>query len=76
MDYQLCQKIQKLAYPNGIYWDGEKKTLRTDGENIFLSQIARLQNITSDEGIKKQDTQPTVSCLVAGGGFEPPTSGL
>ena len=76
MDYQLCQKIQKLAYPNGIFWDGEKKILRTDGENIFLSQIARLQSITSDEGIKKQDTQQPVSCLVAGAGLEPATFGL
>ena len=76
MDYQLCQKIQKLAYPNGIYWDGEKKTLRTDGENIFLSQIAQLHTIISDEGIKKQDTQQPVSCLVAGAGLEPATFGL
>ena len=76
MDYKLCQKIQKLAFPEGIYWDGEKKTLRTDGENIFLSEIARLQSINSDEDNKKQDTPNDVSCLVAGGGFEPPTSGL
>ena len=76
MDYKLCQMIQKMAFPQGILWDGERKALRTDGENIFLSELSKLQHLTLDEGIKKQDTQSDVSCLVAGGGFEPPTSGL
>ena len=76
MDFKLCQKIQKLAFPNGVYWDGEKKTLRTEGENSFLSEIARLQTITNDESIKKWDTSTEVSRSVAGAGLEPATFGL
>ena len=76
MDYKLCQMIQKMAFPQGILWDGERKALRTDGENIFLSELSKLQHLTLDEGIKKQDTQSDVSCLVAGAGLEPATFGL
>ena len=76
MDFKLCQMIQKMAFPQGILWDGERKTLRTEGENIFLSELSKLQRLTLDEGIKKQDTQSDVSCLVAGVGLEPTTFGL
>lgn len=42
-DFKLCQKIQKLAFPGGIKWDGEKRCFRTDGENVFLAKIALVE---------------------------------
>ena len=47
-----------MAFPQGILWDDERKALRTDGENIFLSELSKLQHLTLDEGIKNRTLQP------------------
>ena len=75
-DFQLCQKIQKLTFPNGIKWDGEKKAFRTDNCNEYLAKITLLRTSTADFGQKEKDKSCDLSCLVAEGGLEPPTSGL
>ena len=75
-DFKLCQKIQKLTFPEGIKWDAKNKAFRTDGENKFLAKIAFLG--TSVEASIKEE--PNKSCdlsgLVAEAGLEPTTSGL
>ena len=76
MDFKVCQKIQNLAFPKGIKWDGEKRCYRTDGMNEFFRQIGLLRGSVRGEGIKETDTDCSVSVLVAGGGLEPPASGL
>ena len=75
-DYKLCQKIQKLTFPDGIKWDGEKRCFRTDGENVFLAKIALVEASVGGWAKKEQDKSCDLSCLVAEAGLEPTTSGL
>ena len=75
-DFQLCQKIQKLTFPEGINWDGEKKAFRTDNCNEYLAKIALLRTSVAGLEQKERDKSCDLSRLVAGGGLEPPTSGL
>ena len=75
-DFKLCQKIQKLTYPGGVKWDGDARCFRTDGENEFLAKIASVGASVEVLTKKEQDKSCDLSCLVAGGGLEPPTSGL
>ena len=75
-DFQLCQKIQKLTFPEGIQWDGEKKSFRTDNCNEYLAKIALLHTSAAGLAQKERDKSCDLSHLVAEGGLEPPTSGL
>ncbi len=75
-DFKLCQKIQKLTFPDGIKWDGEERCFRTDGENVFLAKIALVGASVEGLAKKEQDKSCDLSCLVAGAGLEPATSGL
>ena len=75
-NFQICQKIQKLTFPNGIFWDGEKKAFRTDNCNEFLTKIALLNSSVAGLGEKERGKSYDLSLLVAEGGLEPPTSGL
>lgn len=61
MDFKVCQKIQNLAFPKGIKWDGEKRCYRTDGMNEFFRQIGLLRGSARGEGIKETDTDCSVS---------------
>ena len=75
-DFDTCQSIQKLIHPRGIYWDNEKKCYLTIEENevfgLFRSISSDYETVTKE----KQDKSCDLSCLVAEGGLEPPTSGL
>ena len=75
-DFQLCQKIQKLTFPDGIMWDGERKIFRTENCNEYLAKIGFLCMSVADLENKKRDKSCDLSRLVAEGGLEPPTSGL
>ena len=75
-DFDVCQKIQKLAFPNGVKWDKEKRTLLTNGDNRFLNLLSRVSDSYKNEMKKETDKSCDLSVLVAGGGLEPPTSGL
>ena len=68
MDFKVCQKIQNLAFPKGIKWDGEKRCYRTDGMNEFFRQIGLLRGSARGEGIKETGTDYSMSVLVAGEG--------
>ena len=74
MDFKVCQKIQNLAFPKGIKWDGEKRCYRTDGMNEFFRQIGLLRGSARGEGIKETDTDCSVSGVSSGGRTR--TSGL
>ena len=75
-DFQLCQKIQKLTFPEGIQWDGEKKSFRTDNCNEYLAKIALLHTSVAGLAQKERDKSCDLSHLVAEAGLEPATSGL
>ena len=75
-DFKLCQKIQKITFPNGIKWDGENRQFRTEGENEYLSIIASIGASVADLQKKERDKSYDLSRLVAEAGLEPTTSGL
>ena len=75
-DFDVCQKIQKLAFPNGVKWDKEKRTLLTNSDNRFLNLLSRVSDSYKNEMKKETDKSCDLSVLVAGGGLEPPASGL
>lgn len=76
IDFKICQKIQKLTFPNGIKWDGNNKCFRTDGENEYLAKIASIGTWVGGCIKEERDKSCDLSRLVAGRGLEPLTSGL
>ena len=50
-ELELCQKIQNLLFPSGIFWDKEIENYRTSGENYALNII---HNISISYGNKKK----------------------
>lgn len=52
-DFTVCQKIQHLVFPDGVVWDGETRSYRTDGMNEFFRQIALLRTPVANADIKK-----------------------
>ena len=75
-DFDVCQKIQKLAFANGVKWDKEKRTLLTNSDNRFLNLLSRVSDSYKNRQEKEKDKSCDLSSLVAGGGLEPPASGL
>lgn len=74
------QKIQKLAFPDGVIWNKQNGIPRTITENSVLS-LFRCMSITYEEGnegvdTKKEAKSADFTSLVAEGGLEPPTFGL
>ena len=75
-NFGVCQKIQSLVFPDGVLWDSENRLPRTDNMNPFFAKIGLAVRSVRGEGIKNKDNPDELSCLVAGGGLEPPASGL
>ena len=75
-DFEVCQKIQALVFPEGILWDNENRVARTENMNPFFAKIALAVRSVGGCDIKNKDTSNEVSRLVAGEGLEPPASGL
>ncbi|MBQ2844126.1 MAG: recombinase family protein [Alistipes sp.] len=75
-DFETCQKIQKLVFPEGVQWDAKTKNYLTDKTNLFFDNIRSLSMSYKDEKMQKKNKSCDLSSLVAGGGLEPPASGL
>ena len=75
-DFEVCQKIQKLVFPEGAYWDHENRRFRTDGMNSVASYLFSLSDTYKNNNAKKEGKSDDLSSLVAEGGLEPPTFGL
>ncbi len=75
-DFDVCQKIQKLVFPKGVEWDKEKRSFLTNSTNSFFDITRTISANYKNEKDKKRDKSFDLSLLVAGGGLEPPTSGL
>ena len=76
LDFNLCQKIQKLVHPQGIEWDKEKGCYRTREENKVFELFHTISDDYRNVWKQKTDNSNELSALVAGGGLEPPTFGL
>ena len=74
--FDIQQKIQNLAFPEGVKWDREQDIPRTDVENEALRVIRLLSRAYKDSKNEKTGKSFDFPALVAGGGLEPPTSGL
>ena len=72
----IRQKIQNLAFPEGVKWDREKDIPRTDVENEALRVIRLLS--TTCKSIEKEKAGKSFDfpAVVAEAGLEPTTSGL
>ena len=75
-NYQNRQEIQKLAFPDGVIWDRDLENYRTTNENEALRLIRSISSNYKNEKLQKKEKSLDFSDLVAGGGLEPPTSGL
>ena len=60
----------------GHYWDNEKKCYLTGEENEVLGLFRFMSSDYATFTNEKQDKSCDLSCLVAGAGLEPATSGL
>ena len=76
MDFEICQKIQKLIHPQGFVWDKEKGGYRTLAENSVFDIFRSISEDYKCHYKEKADNSFELSALVAGGGLEPPTFGL
>ena len=76
MDFNVCQKIQKLVFPEGAYWDHENRRFRTDGMNSVASYLFSLSDTYKNNNAKKEGKSDDLSSLVAGAGLEPAAFGL
>ena len=75
-DFEVSQKIQKVVFPNGVKWDKENRAYLTEFGNLFFDLMFSVSNTYKNETAQKKDKPLDLSSLVAGGGLEPPTSGL
>ena len=75
-NFEVCQKIQNLVFPEGVLWDGENRCPRTGNMNQFFAKIGLAVRSVRGEEIKNKDNPDELSLLVAERGLEPLTSGL
>lgn len=65
-DLETRKRIQKLAFPDGIFYDREKGNYRTSNKNVIYKVIAKLSDgYKQKEGEKPSDFSPSVK-LCAG----------
>ena len=76
MDFEICQGIQKLVFPDGVKWDKETRSYLTTNCNSFFEILHCVSDSYKNRREKEKDKSCDLSSLVAGGGLEPPTSGL
>jgi site-specific DNA recombinase len=72
----IKERLQKLVFPDGIYYNPKKNEVRTEKVNSVFSLISSLSMVSG--GNKKGQTSISVdlSSCVAGAGLEPTTFGL
>ena len=72
----IRQKIQNLAFPEGVKWDREKDIPRTDVENEALKVMRLLSASYKMAKNEKTGKSCDFPAVVAEAGLEPTTSGL
>ena len=73
---EVRQRIQDLAYPDGVNWSREDGIPRTISENAALRAFRSISDSYKIASAQKKDKPCGLSFLVAGAGLEPTTSGL
>ena len=54
-ELELCQKIQNLLFPSGIFWDKENENYRTIDCNQALSIIQRISSSYKNKNEEKSE---------------------
>ncbi|MDL2320351.1 recombinase family protein [Alistipes sp. OttesenSCG-928-B03] len=75
-DFEICQKIQKMVFPNGVEWEKEISDYRTVNENEVFGLFRRVSVLYDEARTKKEDNLLELSSVVAGAGLEPAAFGL
>ena len=73
-DFGLCQKIQKLTFPDGVKWDKENRRLLTNGGNEFFDLLFRLSD--SYKSMKSKKRGQILRLVLYGSGGRTRTCGL
>ena len=61
-DLDTKQRIQKLTFPDGIFWDNEKRDYRTNNRNEVFDVLCRISDsYEKTNGEKPLDFSPLVS---------------
>lgn len=53
-NFEVCQKIQSLVFPEGVLWDSETRRPRTGNMNQFFAKIGLAVRSARGEGIQKK----------------------
>ena len=75
-DYRDRQRVQKLAFPEGMYYSKETDTVRTPRTNELIRISSELSKVLGQKNTGENISFDTSSRWVAGTGLEPATSGL
>ena len=54
-DFEVCQKIQKMVFPNGVKWNKETREIRTIETNKFLDIIYNISRTYVNDTTQKKD---------------------
>ena len=65
LNFDVCQKIQNLVFPEGVLWDAENRCPLTENMNPFFAKIGLAVRSVWGEGIRKKDNPDELSLLVA-----------
>ena len=58
MDFEICQRIQKLVFPEGVNWDKESRSFRIINYNSFFEIL----HCVSDRYKNRQEKDKDKSC--------------
>ena len=76
LDFFQKQRLQRLLFREGIYYNKQKGETRTTKINAVFSLIAGLQSISGQKNNRLQDENHLKSVCVSGSRLELPTFGL
>ena len=71
-DYSSKEKLQKLMFPEGIYYNRQNHTFRTTKINLVFAQIADWKRLTDENKKGTFDKKYQKSLSAEKEGFEPP----
>ncbi len=75
-DFSTRQRLQKIAFPEGVTYDDVLGDYRTPKTNEVFELFGLISGSYDFDKSKKEEKSSDFSSKVAGGGLEPPTSGL
>lgn len=70
------ERLQKLIFPEGIYFDKENRQVQTTVVNTFFDLIGLVNSDLEENKSEEKSNFPRLSSLVAETGLEPVTFGL